>query len=526
MTAAFPGLSATAPDFRMNQIVKLAILAVGGQGGGVLNGWIVDLAERNGYEVQATSVAGVAQRTGATIYYVEMMPKSGRRPVFSLASSEGDVDILLAAELMEAGRAVIRGFVTPGRTRVIASTHRQLATIEKIVPGDGTSDAKAVMSAVEKLADTVIAFDMQRIADEEGTVISAALFGALAGSGTLPFEIDRYRETVRAFGRGVEKSLAAFDRACTIAQGKSDPSGEVGPVGIKANTRPKGPAKLLEQWAELERRVNSLPEPAQDMTFAGLRKIVGFQDLKYGREYLDRLEVLAAADAEAGGGVQNFAFTTAAAKYLANALTYDDVIRVADAKTRSGRFGRIEAEVGAENTNLVRVTEYTHPGASEIVSLFPARLGAWFETSPGLMRILDRVFNRGRRIRTDRVSGFLSLYVLAGLRGWRRALLRHRREIDHVDGWIAICQDRLSRDYLFAVETLCIRRLVKGYSDTHARGLSKFDRVIVGSATLDGRADAADWTRRLINAALQDEKGEALQGALATIKSFVGETVQ
>lgn len=102
------------------KIIKLAILAVGGQGGGVLTNWITDVAERNGYLAQATSVAGVAQRTGATIYYVEMCQDTGRRPVFSLAPAQGDIDILIAAELMEAGRAVMRGFVTPDRTTLIA----------------------------------------------------------------------------------------------------------------------------------------------------------------------------------------------------------------------------------------------------------------------------------------------------------------------------------------------------------------------------------------------------------------------
>ena len=56
------------------EVIKLAILAVGGQGGGVLTGWLVALAEANGWRVQSTVVAGVAQRTGATIYYLEMAP--------------------------------------------------------------------------------------------------------------------------------------------------------------------------------------------------------------------------------------------------------------------------------------------------------------------------------------------------------------------------------------------------------------------------------------------------------------------
>ena len=140
------------PPVRPDAIIKLAIVAVGGQGGGVLTNWIEAVARAQNYACQATSVAGVAQRTGATIYYIEMAPPGDVAPVFSLAPSAGDVDILIAAEMMEAGRAVMRGFVTPDRTTLIASTHRALAVSEKTVPGDG------VASTVEVRAPSLIIF--------------------------------------------------------------------------------------------------------------------------------------------------------------------------------------------------------------------------------------------------------------------------------------------------------------------------------------------------------------------------------
>src|SRR5215211_2802196 len=134
------------------QPIKIAILAIGGEGGGVLSDWIVELAEQNGWLAQATSVPGVAQRTGATIYYVELFPRAdaeaaGLLPVLALMPMPGDVDIVLASELMEAARAVERGFVTPDRTLLIASTHRVFAMTEKIALADGRSDAAALLTA-------------------------------------------------------------------------------------------------------------------------------------------------------------------------------------------------------------------------------------------------------------------------------------------------------------------------------------------------------------------------------------------
>src|SRR5262245_32460382 len=238
-------------------IIKLAVLAVGGQGGGVLADWITDVAERSGYLAQSTSVAGVAQRTGATIYYVEMCPDHGRRPVFALSPAQGDVDILIAAELMEAGRAVMRGFVTPDRTTLIASSHRIAAVSEKIQPGDGRAPSDKVFAGAEAASKRLIAFDMEKIAVDAGSMISASLLGALAGSGALPFTRETYEQAIGAGGRGVKASLAAFAAAYERARGSAPETAAA--KSADTPTLPgaavRGPDRLLTGWRELQSRV-------------------------------------------------------------------------------------------------------------------------------------------------------------------------------------------------------------------------------------------------------------------------------
>ncbi|MEZ5887590.1 MAG: indolepyruvate oxidoreductase subunit beta family protein [Paracoccaceae bacterium] len=502
-------MQGASPDPALSGIIKLAIMAVGGQGGGVLTGWIEACARAAGYAVQATSVAGVAQRTGATIYYIEMAPEAARPPVFSLMPAAGDVDILIAAELMEAGRAILRGFVTPDRTTLIASTHRALAVSEKMVPGDGIARADEVLAAADIAARRLIAIDLDRIAVEEGTVISASLLGALAASGALPFPREAFEAAIRATGRGAGASLSAFARAHEAATTAPAPAPE--PAARQTPDAWRAPSALAARLA-------GLPEPARDLAAAGLRAVLDFQDLAYGRDYLDRLAAIAARDSAANGHV----FTREAAKYLARAMVYDDVIRVADLKTRATRLTRIRAEMAPPDGAALRLTDFLHPRAEELVSLLPARLGARIERSPRAMRLIDRLFNRGRRLRTDRLWPFLQLYLLAGLRRWRRGMLRHQVEMAHLEDWLGQALAGIDRDYPFAVELLKNRRLIKGYSDTYARGHSKFDRVREGARLVAGRPDAADWVRRLREAALQDEAGKALDGALATIRGFTG----
>jgi indolepyruvate ferredoxin oxidoreductase beta subunit len=501
------------PDPSMAGIIKLACLAVGGQGGGVLTGWIETVARANGYVCQATSVAGVAQRTGATVYYVEMAPASARPPIFSLAPAAGDVDIMISAELMEAGRSIMRGFVTPDRTVLITSTHRALAVSEKMEPGDGIANGAEVLAAADIAARRVIAADFDALAIAKGSVISASLFGALAGSGALPFAREAFEAAIRSGGKGIEGSLRAFAAGYEAAQGAT-----VAPEkpAVKAPIAPKGPAKLMAEWARLSARAAALPDSAAEMALLGLKKVVDFQDLAYGADYLTRVEAVLAKDSPAKG----HALTREAAKYIANAMCYDDVIRVADLKTRAHRFDRIRAEMGVKDKHVMQLTEFMHPRAEEIAGMLPAKLGAKVEASPAWMARLDRWFNKGRRLRTDSLRAYLMLYVLGGLKSRRRGTLRHKQERAHMDRWLAVADSYLAQNYDLAVEILKCRRLVKGYSDTHARGLSKFDKVLAGIALIAQRDDAADWARRLREAALKDEEGKALDGALATIRSF------
>ena len=489
--------------------ISLAILAMGGQGGGVLADWIVALGEAAGWHVQSTSVPGVAQRTGATIYYIEMLKGDGRTPTLSLMPMPGDVDIVMAAELMEAGRSMLRGLVTPERTLLITSTHRALAVSEKSAPGDGAGDPDLVRLASGIAAKRVIAADLQALAERAGSVISAAMFGALAGSGRLPFAREAFEAAIRAGGKGVEPSLRAFS------------------LGFEAARLPAPPAKLPQRPAKhfaalpeqaghpaldalLARIRAGFPAALHPMLFAGVKRLVAYQDPAYADTYLDTVAPFATHPA-AG---------EAAAKYIAVAMAYDDVIRVADLKTTASRFARVQGEMAVGEGQLLATTEFMHPRGEEVVGLLPERIGRAIHARPWLFRLVDRAVNRPRRVRTHTIFWFCVLYAVAGRRRHRRGTLRHAEEMAHLQAWLAEASRVLPEHPHLAAEILAARRLVKGYSDTHARGLGKFDRVMQAVPLLEARSDGADWMRRLVQAALADEHGRTLDGALRTIATL------
>ena len=499
--------------------ISVAVLAMGGQGGGVLSDWIVALAEACGWCAQSTSVPGVAQRTGATIYYIEMLPaKDGVAPVLSLMPSPGDVDIVLSAELMEAGRSILRGLVTPDKTVLIASTHRSYAVAEKEMPGDGIGEPLVVIDAAGIAAKRTFSFDMEALAAKHGSVISATMFGALAGAEVLPFPREAFEKVIAAGGKGIAPSLKAFAAGFERAQSTAAPE----PL---SRTQPKrfdplpGSTGHLELDALVARIALQFPPVVHPMLFAGVKRVVDFQNPAYGDEYLDRLLGILALDEKAGGAAHAYALTERAAKHIAVAMAYDDVIVVADLKTRAKRFQRVRDEVLAEPDQVVYTTEYMHPRAEEVIGLLPAGLGDWVESRPKLVASIDFVVNRGRRVRTGTVRWFLALYFVSGLRRFRRGNLRHRRERAHLDAWLELVRRHIG-NYDLSLQIVAARRLVKGYSDTHARGLSKYDRVISALPKLAARDDGADWLRRLIQAALLDEDGKALDGALKTVETL------
>src|SRR5258706_15738212 len=182
--------------------INILIAALGGEGGGVMADWLMEAATKTGFPAQATSIPGVAQRTGATTYYLEIFPQERKslgekEPVLSLTPSPGNVDIMVASELVEAGRAMQNGYVSPERTTLIASTHRIYATVEKMQMADGRYDSDKVLAAGQQLAKKAVLFDMRKLAQESGTLINAVLFGAMAGSGGLPLRRETWSGDMR-----------------------------------------------------------------------------------------------------------------------------------------------------------------------------------------------------------------------------------------------------------------------------------------------------------------------------------------
>jgi len=483
--------------------VTLLIAALGGEGGGVLTDWIVNAAHRKGLPVQATSIPGVAQRTGATTYYVEMMPvpvSGGRAPILALAPSVGEIDLMVASEFLEAGRAIGGGFVTPDRTTLIASTHRVFTTDEKIEMADGRIDLGRLFKAAREQASRAILFDAEDCARETRSVINSVLLGAIAGAGVLPIDAADFEAGIREEGKAVESNLAGFRAGLAAAR----PDSQSGAARETKRAAPRVDA------ASVEARVAGFPEAARDILGHGVRRLVDYQDARYASLYLDRLEPFRNGDPQV---------LRETARHLAVRMSFEDLIRVAQAKTRPERIERILREAGAVKGEPVVITEFFKPGIRELADVLPPaparRLLAWAERTGRL----DKTY-LGMEVKTSTINGFLRVWFLARLRGYRRFTYRFAEEQRAIDAWLDLVRRAVALDKQFALEVAECARLIKGYGDTHKRGTGNFKRIVdavIAPALARGDTGAAQAVAKARNAALADPEGESLDRVLAPL---------
>lgn len=490
------------------QPIKIAILAMGGEGGGVLADWLVDLGEHCGYIAQTTSVPGVAQRTGATIYYVELYPQApaaqdGGQPVLALMPLPGDVDVVLASELMEAGRAVQRGLVTPQRTTLIASTHRVYSIAEKTAMGDGRVDSAELIAHANRAAKQFVRFDMAQAAEQSGSMISAVLFGALSAAGVLPFSRTQFEATIARGGVGVKSSLLAFGSA--YAQ---PPVGQTTEPTTSAPLAPAHRPRHPDVAALLERVRTQFPADAQPLLIEGVRRLIDYQDPAYAALYLDRLATVRALPCDTDGKLLR-----ETARHLALWMSYEDTIRVADLKTRKTRFERVRSEVRVQAGQQLAINEFMHPRMEEICETLPTVLGRWLLQPHWAHKLLARFTRQGRVVTTSSLGGYLLLYGLSRLRVWRRTTLRYQLETQRIGQWLAHIATAAAHNPALAVEVAQCQRLVKGYGDTHARGLANY-QTLMAAVERAGPILAPATLRELRDLALADEHGKQLHTAL------------
>src|SRR5258708_16767294 len=130
------------------------------------------------------------------------------------------MDVLVLADLLETVRHIGNGMTSAERTLVVSSNSRTLTTAEKLQLADGRASSGELLKIVRQYSRSARILDMSAVAQDTGTVLSAVLFGAIAGSGVLPFSREACEQTIRQSGRSVEPNVRGFARAFEIVAGE------------------------------------------------------------------------------------------------------------------------------------------------------------------------------------------------------------------------------------------------------------------------------------------------------------------
>ncbi len=419
--------------------------------------------------------------------------------MLALTPGIGDIDIMVASELLEGARAVAGGFVTPDRTLAIASTARALVMDEKIAMGDGRRDPVQLAQAITDRAQHAILIDMDVIARRAGAMVNAVMLGALAATARLPIPVEAFEAAIRQDGKAVDSNLRGFR------------------AGLAADDAPVEAAAAEDQTSTLARFANeiaALPEAARDLAALGAQRCLRYQDAAYAQLYLARVSAIAALD-RAGGKL-----AAETARHLALRMTYEDVVKVAQAKIDPQRLARIAGEVGAAAGEPVRVVDFLKPGIEEVCSVLPEKLAQRVLALAQRRGWLD--LHWGVSIATTSVMGFLRFWLLARLARFRPRSYRFAQEQRAIEAWLGLIKQAAARSADLALEIVECANLIKGYGDTHKRGSANFARIVeavVTPALAGDTARAIDAIASARTAALADPEGESLARCLAEIEA-------
>ena len=501
----------------MSQPISLLICALGGEGGGLLSEWLMHTARLSGYPAQSTSIPGVAQRTGATTYYIEVLPTplsqlQGKTPVFSLNPVPGALDALVSSELLETTRQIALGMVSPERTQVFSSSARALTTLERMPMGDGRLDSAHLESVVQQFSKEAHVWDFGAMAQANGTMVSAVMLGVIAGSGLLPFTREHYEATLKDSGAHSAASLKGFaagfsrvQNAQTVQAMLNDDHPDVQASSPVASSVP--PA------------LQALPVDVRELATLGYSRLCDYQSPAYADLYVERLQTVVKAEALADAQhTQTFPASRETARWLALWMAFDDIVRVADLKSRASRWQRVAREVKLQEDEFLHLYDHFKPGVPEFAALLPSWLAM------PLQRWDKQRALRGQnpwalplKIGTHSVVGMLALRTLSSFKWLRPYGSRFHAEQADIKQWLQAVCTGLQQDGSLGHEVAMCGRLIKGYGSTNERGRSNLQHILTHLAASPVHTDAA-WRTHAVaqarEAALQDEAGTALDQQL------------
>ena len=473
-----------------NDLIKILVPAVGGQGGGVLTEWLVQAFFKEEFDVQGISLPGLSQRGGSTVYYLEAYPKpeEGKQVIFAQFPVPGEVDIIVAQEFLELGRALELGYGSD-ITTIVTSTHRIYSTLEKMPIGSGIYSDENLRKLARAFSSDLIELNALELSKENGMdelAVNAILLGALCASGALPVKKDSYIAAIEEVGVAVKSNLRAFEVGWEYIssnkyQAKDADSAEDWNKFVRERTQKLEGEEREEYLSRVSEIEGKYPQNTWKILAESVFRLKEYQSLKYADRYLSMVDEVFEIDESVKGG--GFKLTEHYAKNLALLMSYEDGIRVAELKINSERFKRIKENMRLRDDQVFKVVDYLKPDAEEVYGLLP-----YYLVSPVLSFTRTSLFKKiwrrkrpltfGQTPTTNSFSGFARLWLLTKIKFMRPQSYRYKKEYALIKKYTESVKIYSKYDYKLGCLAARSAGVVKGYGKVRRRTMDAFYRFI------------------------------------------------
>lgn len=474
---------------KKSDLIKILIPAVGGQGGGVLTEWVVQAFFLEDFDAQGISLPGLSQRGGSTVYYLEAHPKpetESKSIIFAQFPVPGEVDIILAQEFLELGRALELGYGSD-KTTIVTSSHRVYSTLEKMPIGSGIYSDDNLRKLAAGFSNRFIELNALELSKKHGMdelAVNAILLGALSASGALPLDKESFIRSIEMVGVAVNASLKAFEAGWEYAK-----NGDTSAVEDTAKWR-SFVKERVDNLEEKEKEAylarvsiieSEYPKHLREILAESIYRLIDYQDLNYADKYLSEVNSAKIIDTNTKGS--NFKLTELYAKNLALLMSYEDGIRVAELKIKSDRFKRIREEMRLKDNQVFHVVDYLKPDAEEIYGLLPNILVVpilGFTQSRMFKKIWRRKkpLTMGQTPVSNSFSGYLRLWMLTKIKFLRPVSFRYKKEYRLIKKYTEAINKYASYDYKLACLIAKSAQMVKGYGRVRRRTMDAFYRFL------------------------------------------------
>ena len=513
-----------------SDLIKVLIPAVGGQGGGVLTEWLVQAFFVEEYDVQGISLPGLSQRGGSTVYYLEAYPSAEARDkqiIFAQFPVPGEVDVIVAQEFLELGRALELGYGSD-KTTIVTSTHRVYSTLEKMPIGSGIYSEENLRKIASGFSSRLIEIDALKLSKENGMdelAINAILLGALSASGAIPVSRESFLKAIDQVGVAVKTNKRAFEVGWDfVKSGKSSDFSKkptmVWESFLKERADKLGEYEREEYLAGISKVETSYPTALREILAESLYRLIEYQDVDYANKYMDLVRNIYEIDERAKGG--GYKLTEHFAKNLALLMSYEDGIRVAELKIKSDRFKRIREEMRLRDDQVFKVIDYLKPDSEEIYGLMPYVIVAPFVRITQ-SQVFKKIWRRkkpltlGQTPVTTSFSGFARLWLLTKIKFLRPHSYRYKQEHRLIGRYIESVVYYSDLDYQIGCLVAKSASIVKGYGKVRRRTTNAFlrylDNVIFPLAEFEkSKRKNYDITLEIGEEAFKLVSGESVEG--------------